>query len=65
MWGSDLRYMEDNFGKKYLMHCLKEADKYVLSSNIKKENNKLFLTDKGKLIADKIASDLFIIGLSL
>lgn len=62
MWGSDLKYMEENFGNNYLLHCLKEANTYFLSGDIKKENDTLFLTDKGKLIADKIASDLFVVN---
>lgn len=61
-WGSDLNHIEEIFGTDYLLHCLKEANNYLLSEDIKKENNTLFLSDKGKLIADKIASDLFILA---
>ncbi len=61
-WGSDLKYIETKFGTDYVSNCLKEADTYLLSGDLKKENNILFLTDKGKLIADKIASDLFVVG---
>ena len=60
--GSNLTSIETEFGSEYLSYCLKEAEKYILSEDIKKENNKLFLTDKGKLIADKIASDLFVVN---
>lgn len=61
-WGTDLKYVEEHFGNDHLSYCMKEADKYILSGDIRKENDKLFLTDKGKLIADKIASDLFILS---
>jgi oxygen-independent coproporphyrinogen-3 oxidase len=61
IWGSNLTSIKTDFGNDYLIYCLKEAEKYILSEDIKKENNKLFLTDKGKLIADKIASDLFMV----
>lgn len=61
MWGSNLATITSDFGNDYLLYCLKEAEKYILSEDIKKESNKLFLTDKGKLIADKIASDFFMV----
>lgn len=59
MWGTELKYIEQNFGKEYLAHCLKEVEKYIKTSDAVNAENKLFLTDKGKLLADKIASDLF------
>ncbi len=59
MWGTDLSYIEKYFGKDYLSYCVNESEKYILQGDIKEEENKLFLTDKGKLFADKIAGDLF------
>lgn len=59
IWGLDLNYLEQNFGKEYLSHCLKEVSQYIKSENVLNEENKLYLSDKGKLIADKISSDLF------
>lgn len=61
MWGTDLNYIEDHFGKDYLVYCLSEAEKSITTGEIKNEKNKLFLTDKGKLFADKIAGNLFFI----
>lgn len=61
IWGLDLEYLEHNFGKDYLEYCLKEVEQYIKSENVLAEENKLYLSDKGKLIADKIASDLFIL----
>ena len=61
MWGTDLRYIADHCGKDYLVYCLNEAEKYIRTDEIKNEKNKLFLTDKGKLFADKIAGNLFFI----
>ena len=61
MWGTDLKYIEDHFGKDYLVYCLSEAERYIRTDEIKNEKNKLFLTDKGKLFADKIAGNLFFI----
>jgi oxygen-independent coproporphyrinogen-3 oxidase len=59
IWGTDLDQVAENFGKEYREHSLKEAAKYIQQEDLKAEENKLFLTDKGKLIADRIASDLF------
>lgn len=66
IWGTDLKYIEQSFGKEYLTYFLNEAEKYIKTEQVSKKsplgaNNaeKLYLTDKGKLFADKIASDLF------
>jgi oxygen-independent coproporphyrinogen-3 oxidase len=59
MWGSDLLYLKKQFGNDFLEHCLKEAAPYFLSKQLTQQDSKLFLTDAGKLFADKIASDLF------
>ncbi len=59
IWGLDLNYLEHAFGKKNLEYCLTEVEQYIKSENVLAEENKLYLSDKGKLIADKIASDLF------
>lgn len=61
MWGTDLKYIEKRFGKDYLLYCMREAEKHFQSGEIKVEENKLFLTDKGKLFADKIAGNLFFV----
>jgi oxygen-independent coproporphyrinogen-3 oxidase len=58
IWGTDLGQVE-KFGAVFLRNCLKESAKYIASGDVLNEENKLFLTDKGKLIADRIASDLF------
>jgi len=67
MWGINLKHVEQVFGENYLAHCLKEANIYILKNQIVKNHSPytegdethLFLTDSGKLFADKIASDLF------
>ncbi len=63
IWGIDLKYVEQHFGKEYLDYCLKEVGEYIKSESVLAEENKLYLSDKGKLIADKIASDLFFVPL--
>ena len=61
MWGTDLKKVEMNFGNEFLSHLLNETQTYFDSGILVKKENKLYLSDKGKLIADKIASDLFIL----
>ncbi len=59
MWGTDLEHVAGHFGPGYREYCEAEAKRYISSSLLVQKENKLFLTDKGKLLADKIASDLF------
>ena len=61
MWGTDLMYIEGHFGKDYFTYCLREVEKHINAKEIKVEGEKLFLTDKGKLFADQIASNLFLV----
>lgn len=58
-WGTSLSYIGNAYSPSLLIHCNKEAKKYILSEHLLLKENKLFLSKKGKLIADKIASDLF------
>ncbi|CAN5379304.1 radical SAM family heme chaperone HemW [soil metagenome] len=63
IWGLDLIRIEKDFGKEYIDYCKVEVEKYLQSGDVVNEENKLYLSDKGKLIADKIASDLFFVPL--
>ena len=60
MWGADLNYIETAFGRDYVTHGLKEVEKYLETGKVLHQENKLILSDNGKLFADKIASDIFI-----
>ncbi len=59
IWGTSLEQISTHYGEQFAKYCLQEAQKYIASNDLLFEENQLFLTDKGKLIADKIASDLF------
>ena len=61
MEGLDLYYIKNNFGKKYSMKVLEDAGIYITNQSALLNNNHLILTQKGKLFADRIASDLFFI----
>ncbi len=59
MWGCDLKFIEKEFGNDLLNFLKNEATQHFVSGNIIEKENQLYLTEKGKLLADKIASDLF------
>ena len=59
-WGCDLEQIQNAFGKSYREHCEKMAEPYLLSQKLLLTQNRLFLTQQGKLFADGIAADLFI-----
>lgn len=61
IWGSDLKYIREQFGEDFFVHCQSEASSYLKSNKLVLQDDKLYLTDAGKLFADKIASDLFIV----
>jgi oxygen-independent coproporphyrinogen-3 oxidase len=60
IWGCDISLVQQEFGDNYAKHLLAEANKHVDIYNLEHKGNRLFLTAKGKLFADGIASDLFI-----
>lgn len=59
MWGVDLLKVKNDFGQNALDVINKEIAIFEEEEKIIKENNKIFLTTKGKLFADGIASALF------
>ena len=56
IWGTDFNKIENTFQP----HFLKEIEPYLQSDHVKKSEQKFLLTKKGKLLADKIAMELFI-----
>ena len=58
-WGCDAEHIQNVFGEKYRLYFLNTIKRFVAEGNVRKENSQYFLTDKGKLYADAIASDLF------
>ncbi|NOZ47800.1 MAG: radical SAM family heme chaperone HemW [Chlorobi bacterium] len=61
MWGINLLKTEADFGMVFLTNCKKEAQKYLDAGQMELKNDHLLLTRKGKFIADKITSDLFLV----
>tara|TARA_B100000809_G_scaffold38587_1_gene33731 strand:+ start:519 stop:1649 length:1131 start_codon:yes stop_codon:yes gene_type:complete len=61
IWGVNLEIIKERFGKQIQIHFLKEIKKWERKKNIKKCKNTYTLTKSGKIFADAIASDLFIV----
>jgi oxygen-independent coproporphyrinogen-3 oxidase len=59
MWGVDLAKINNKFGGNYLKYLLESSSIHEKSENIENQNGILKLTQKGKLLADRITSDLF------
>ena len=61
IWGVDLKFIKVNFEKATYNYFLKQIEKWAISEDIYQEENKIFLSTKGKYISDSICSDLFIV----
>ncbi|HTB30505.1 MAG TPA: radical SAM family heme chaperone HemW [Bacteroidia bacterium] len=60
IWGISPGFIKENFGEKSLNTFLSGAEPYIESGHLQLKQDTLVLTKKGKLLADKIACDLFI-----
>ncbi len=60
MWGVDLNELNNRFSSE-LKNVHKNIAKYIKSQDVLLEDNHYRLTPKGKLLADGIASDLFLV----
>ena len=61
MWGVELNYIAAQFGADAQKYFKKQVQNWKNQEKIKQLNNNYTLTEKGKLYADAIASDLFIV----
>ena len=59
MWGTSLDVINEVFGKDFVYHITKEAQTHIEKEWLIFENNTFYLSEQGKLMSDKIASDLF------
>mgnify|MGYP003770475063 FL=1 len=59
-WGCSLSLLKEKYNVDLLMYHRDYLNKLALQDLIYEEENHLFLTDSGKLLADKVASDLFV-----
>jgi oxygen-independent coproporphyrinogen-3 oxidase len=59
MWGCDLEKVESEWGTEVRKTIENSVQKFLESESVKLQEETLILTNKGKLFADGIASDLF------
>ncbi len=59
IWGTDLDYIDENFGKEFSLRFQKIAEQYLHNRTLVNLAGRYILTDEGKLLADGIASELF------
>jgi oxygen-independent coproporphyrinogen-3 oxidase len=59
IWGCDAEFISTQFGDQYLAHLQQEAQPYFEQNLLQLKSGVITLTEEGKLLADKIASDLF------
>lgn len=59
MEGLDLNYLKNQFGEELSNNVIKTAEQFIRTSKLIRSNNRLVLTNEGKLFADGIASELF------
>ncbi len=62
MWGTDLQKIKNDFGSIFLAETLENIKPFLKRDWLKNENNTLVLTQDGKLFADYIASEIFLIN---
>jgi len=58
-WGVDLSKISSDFGEAYSNYFLREAQRYIANGDLIHKNSSIITSSSGKLIVDKIASDLF------
>jgi len=60
IWGLEKKYLTENFGN-FLPAFNKQKEEFVIKELIKESETHITLTEKGKLFADQIASDFFVV----
>jgi oxygen-independent coproporphyrinogen III oxidase len=59
MWGCNIEEIAEKFGEHYKAYFDKLAEKYIQSELLTHKEKIFLLSEKGKIMADAIASDLF------
>jgi oxygen-independent coproporphyrinogen-3 oxidase len=62
MWGCNANELKGKFGNIYMNLFLSGIQKFILNGLVISNNNTYILTNKGKLMADGIAADLFVVA---
>lgn len=59
IWGVDLNYLKTNFNNDFVKAFVNQVETYIKREQVVVKDNIYTLTENGKLLADKIASELF------
>lgn len=59
VWGCDPSVIDAKFGKNYLKYFNKKILQFIQHQTVMTDGKKYFLTDEGRLLADRIAMELF------
>lgn len=59
IWGINLDYLKTNFSSDFVNNFLNQIQEYIKQETVVVKDKTYTLTEKGKLLADKIASELF------
>lgn len=59
IWGADANYLKQNFNSEFYKNFVSVANEYIQKGHLTLANDCYTLTNSGKLLADRIASDLF------
>ena len=62
IWGVSIPKVKDQFGDKYSEYLLEQAQKYIDEHLLFLDGDSLITTQKGKFLADGIASNLFMLN---
>ncbi|MCD6019143.1 MAG: hemN 2 [Bacteroidetes bacterium] len=60
IWGINLDYLKTNFNAEFVKVFQEQIAEYIRQDTVVVKNKTYTLTEKGKLLADKIASELFV-----
>lgn len=60
IWGIDINYLKTNFNSDFVKDFNNKISDYIKQETIVVKDTTYTLTEKGKLLADKIASELFV-----
>ena len=58
-WGVNIEFLKQNFDSHFVSHFIKESKQFVIANSLIQKGTNYTLSQGGKLLADRIASDLF------
>ena len=61
IWGIDLEVVRNIYGLAYFMHVEKELQRFLNSTYLRIQDQKVYLTEQGMFISDKIISELMFV----